>query len=343
MKRLLLMFSIVLLFAVVGCSPSEKSIEKAVAKEDYQYIEKYLSNPKYWNDPNKSASNVAAVEGLILLNRIDSAVTLYKENKGKPSEEMIVKAFVDALTKSKLQKMPEKLIELIDDSRNNASDAILRRTTVEIEPAKGVSKIKHHVEKAINERIAAYDIPVYKEYMSEAILWDIKGIFTEPLNLVIQQYSELENIHNLLWNAKNNLRDKEQSIELGKRDVEDKEQPVKEAREDINDLRSGNPYNLAVMGCLQFGKLISEGRAFATKGREVISPYSYCLTDYQKRLKEAEDNLNQAKKELKEAIASIKDIKKTIADYQSQIKSKLPEVEKAEAQLLESLDGTGAG
>lgn len=64
MKRLLLLFSIVLLFAVVGCSPSEKDIEKAVERGDYQYIEKYLSNPKYRNDSNKSATNVAAVKAL---------------------------------------------------------------------------------------------------------------------------------------------------------------------------------------------------------------------------------------------------------------------------------------
>lgn len=361
MKRIFLMLStIVLLFIVAGCSPSKKSIEDAVARGDYQYIENYVNNPNYLIDSSKSAVNAAAIEGLILLDRIDAAVTLYRENKGKPlMEGMIVRAFADALTKSKPQKMPEKLIELIDDDRNDNSDALLRKTAVEIEPSIGTSKIKQYVEKAINDRKTleykdghvykdghlTFNYPQIKESLSKALLWNVKGTFTDALNLVVQQYSELEKITIKQSDAKNNLESKNRHIESRKEVVKEKEQPVKEARGNINDLRSGNPYNLGVIGCLQYHSAISKGRAFATKGREVISPYSYCLTEYQKRLKEAEDNLNQAKKELKEAIieGKNKDIEKTIADYQSQIKAKLPEVEKAKTQLLKSLNDTISG
>ncbi len=334
MKKILVMFSIALLFIVVGCSPSEKDIEKAVERGDYQYIEKYLSTTKYWNDPSKSDTNAAAIEGLVLLNRIDIAVNLYRENKGNSLiEGMIVKAFADALAKSKPQKMPEKLIELIDDDRNDNSDALLRKTAVEIEPSMGIHKIKQYVEKAINERktLAA---DTYKKSLNKALLWDVKGIFADVLNLVMQQYSELEKIAIKVSDAKNNLESKKVVIESLKELVKEKEQPVKKAQKNIQDLHSGNPYNLVVIGCLQMGKTM----AFATSGRE--TPYSYCLKSLQEILKRETDALKEERKGLEEAVTEANKLKKYIVEYELHQKINIPNVEAAEAKALESLNNT---
>lgn len=69
-----------------------------------------------------------------------------------------------------------------------------------------------------------------------------------------------------------------------------------------------------VVGCLQYGEMISRGRAFATKGKEIISPCSYCLDEFQKKSRVAEYDLNQAKEDLEVALEAAKDIEKTIAE-----------------------------
>lgn len=357
------------LLLILGCSPNEKSIEKAVARGDYEYIEKYLDNPKdwnldnpkYWNDAGEMATRAVAVEGLILLNRIDKAIVFYNEKKGKPvTEEMIVKAFVNALAKNKPQKMPEKLIELINDDENGHSDALLRKTTVEIEPAIGVSKIKHYVEKAINDRqtftnrdygagelsfsvdqqkwIVGDDLdfqtPKAKERLSKALLWDVKGVFAELLNLAMQQYSKLETINNLLISTRNDLATKEQDINQRKKDMGDYKQSVESASKNIEDLRYGNPYNLVVNVCLQSGQI----SAFATSGRE--TPYSYCLKSLQEVLERDTESLKEKRRELEKAMAEAKKLEKAIAEYESQQKAKLPGIEEAETQLLKSLNST---
>lgn len=174
----------------VGCSPSQESIQKAVEKGDYQYLENYLSNPKYWNDPTKSAINEAAIEGLILLNRIDTAIVVYENVKGKPREEMVVRAFANALTKSKSKKIPQKLLELINDDRNDASDALLRKTAVEIEPSFSKILFKIYIKRAIESRKKAHPKEIL-DFVDKAVLWDIKGIFNEPVTALKKQYSGL--------------------------------------------------------------------------------------------------------------------------------------------------------
>jgi len=290
------------LLLVVGCSPpSEKNIEKAVVKGDYQYIENYIANPKYWDNPNQAATNAAAVEALILLNRIDAAASLYEKNKGKPKEEMIVNAFVNALIKSKSQKMPEKLVKLIDDDRNENSDALLRKTAVEIESALATSKIKQYADKAINNRqtLKKRDAHIYKESLSKALLWDVKGIFAEPLNLVIQQYSKLEDMEH-------KKRDIEQNIESERKNLKSYEQGVENSQKDINDLYSRNPYNLMVEVCLKLGV----AAAYARGGG---NPRAYCLESLEKGLQNNKTDLNNSKVKLEKAIIELKSIEKTIA------------------------------
>lgn len=300
MKRLILLFSIVLLFAVVGCSPSEKSIEKAVAKGDYQYIEKYLSNPKYWNDPNKSTVNAAAVGGLIHLNRIDTAVALYKENKGKPSEEMIAKAFADALAKSKPQKMPEKLIELIDDDRNNASDALLLKTAIEIEPPLAATKIKTYIERSKENRNTDANSSV--GFINKAMAWDQKGFIEPPLKNL---YSELisSNLQRLALEA-----DRLKVVAL------------KKEADDLAD------------------KAWEFFRSAAHQGLEIRSRGGYFdATEAQKKYGQLNDAANAKKREL-DALPKIGDIEKAIAESEARIKAKLQEIEPVETLFIEKLN-----
>lgn len=329
MKKSLLM---IILVIVIGCSPSERSIEKAVKRGDYQYIENYLSNSEYWYDPKKIDINAAAVEGLILLNRIDSAVALYNKTNSKPLVEMMIKAFANALVKSKPQKIPEEIVKIAEVGH---LDDLLRKTIVEIEPTIGASKIKSYVEKAINDRQTLKNRDaVYKESLSKALLWDAKSIFAESLNLLMQQYSELENIASKLSDAKNNLENKKQELELKRK----YEREVEGRQRFINELRSGNPsssYYLAVQGCIQVGAI----KASLWGG----SPYSHCLEMSQRDLERVVDNLNKSKEKFEKAIIQVKNIENTGVEIQSQMKAKVIEVEELEAQLLESLKSASGG
>ena len=298
------MLSIIgLLFIVVGCSPGEKSIEKAVAKGDYQYIEKYLSNPKYWNDPNKSAVNAAAVEGLILLNRIDSAVALYKENKGKPSEEMIVKAFANALIKSKPQKMPEKLIELIDDNRNDASDTLLLKTTIEAEPSLAASKIKSYIERSKENRNTDANSSI--GFINKAMAWDEKGFIEPPLKNL---YSELV------------------SLNLQRLALEADRLKVLALKKEADDLANE---------ASEFFRTVL--RQVVSRGGDINNFNATEVQEIQRKEDRLKDSEKTKKREL-DALPKIGDIEKAIAEYEAKIKVKLQELEPAEMLFIEKLN-----
>lgn len=347
MNKLLLFC--VLAITVAGCSPSEKSIQKAVAKGDYQYIENYIANPKYWNNPEKDTVNAAAVEGLVLLSRVDKAVTLYKEYKGKPREGMIVKAFVSAFEKgvlpqgaekivelreesvvkayvntlinSKPAKMPENILPIINDDKNESCDVLLRNTAVKIEPAIGLSKIKNYIGSAIGSRkkeeyFIAFS-PVYK-----AILWDVDGTFKEPFGSLMNRYSELKNLYHNLSSAKSSLGSKESEVEEQKGRVKEEEELVRNAQRNYYDFHAGTP-NSALLGLGCFSN------AFR---------YSLCKEFVADALKNAKEPLAEDRQKLKEFEAEAKALKKSIPEYAAKIKAKIPEVETAEIQLMEKLN-----
>lgn len=324
MKKLLLFC--VLAITVVGCSPSEKSIQKAVAKGDYRYIENYIANPKYWDNPKQTATNVAAVGALIQLNRIDTAAKLYKDNKGKPKEEMIVKAFVNALATSKPQKMPERLVELIDDNRNNSSDTLLRKIAVEIEPAIGIYKIKGYVEAFVYDR-KKIDFKSSNEFIKKALLWDIKNKFSESIEAVTSQYSELEALYHNLLSEKSILDSKESEIEEQKGKVEEQKQNVRTWQKDYNDFYYRKP-TLVTIGFGCFNNYQS---------------YYFCEESFTNGLKEAKRLLNEERQKLKELEleADCKALKKSISKYEAEIKAIMPEAETAEFKLMEKLNAAG--
>lgn len=349
MKKLLLLC--LLAVAVGGCSPSEKSIQKAVAKGDYLYVEKYLNNPKYWNDPNKYATNAVALEALILLNRIDSAVKIYKENKQDISaEKKIANAFVNGLKKSNLQKMPEKIVELINDDRNNDSDVLLRSAVVELEPSIIVTKVKTYIDQAINGRkredslrsavveiepsIVVTKVKTYPTFLKKAEMWDMKNIYGDHIKVIKSSYSELDRLNELLTENNSTLESRKNSLVEAKTEILGDDKMLREHdQKNLNDLYAGNPYNynLIVIGCLQMYNNIE----FMTEGKK--TPYSVCREEFHEHLKEAKERLKDKQKEIQTLQAEIKDIEKNIPDNVSQVKAKQTEVETAEASLLAAL------
>lgn len=308
MKKLLLLC--VLAVAVGGCSPSEKSIQKAVEKGDYLYVEKYLSNPKYWNDPNKYATNAVALEALILLNRIDSAVNIYKENKEDPSAEgRIVNAIANGLKKSTIQKVPEKIVELINDDRNNDSDVLLRNTVVEIEKSIAVVKIKAYTERAIENRKNA-NIDSSIDLVNKAISWDIKStLISDVAKILINHYTELKPLYDQV-NLLNSKKEEFQSIE----------DRIKQ--EEGQRLSSGQ-FDEAFLG---------------------IGSYSHTSTAERNIILNAEFSrratIHKKKETLKDIRSEIQAIEKTMPEYEAKINAKTPEVEAAEAQFMEKLNAT---
>lgn len=351
MKKLLLLC--VLAVAVGGCSPSEKSIQKAAAKGDYLYVEKYLNNPKYWNDPNKYATNAAALEALILLNRIDSAVKIYKENKQDISaEKKIANAFVNGLKKSNLQKMPEKIVELINDDRNNDSDVLLRSAAVELEPSIIVTKVKTYIEQAINGRkredslrsavveiapsIEVTKVKTYPTFLKKAEMWDMKNTYRYHIKVIKNSNSELDRLNELLTENNSKLESRQKSLDEAKNGiigVDYWQHDISRNQKHLNDLYARNPYNynLVVIGCLQMYNNIE----YMTEGKQ--TPYSACRETFIERLKEVKESLKEKQKEIQEIQTEIKDIEKDIPDNVSQVNAKQTEVETAEANLTAAL------
>lgn len=309
MKKLLLLC--VLAVAVGGCSPSEKSIRKAVEKGDYLYVEKYLNNPKYWTDPNKYEINAAALEALILLNRIDSAVNIYKENiEDRLAEGRIVNAFVNGLKKSNLQKMPGKIVELINDDRNNDSDDLLRSVVVELEPSVVATKVKTYIEQAISTRKkGAFNFS--ENSVKKAAFWDINRTFNESLQGLVHKYSELGKLYVVLDNESIAWDGKiKEIVELKKKIKEDKHFAWK-IEKNYEHYRYYEPYNpeLDRMSFLKIG---------------------------------AQAMVENGEKRLREASNAVRDLDKLIIEHEAQIATNITDVETAENQLLAKLTDTSS-
>lgn len=221
---------------------------------------------------------------------------------------MIVKALVNALAKSRPQKMPEKLIELIDDDRNDNSDALLRKTAIEIELSLAVTKIKTYTEQAIDKR-KNLNVNSSFDSLKKAVLWDINGSFNVPLNAVKDQYSEIANLYSLI-------------------DISAKRDEIATTENAIGDLTRENT---SVSG--RMGDLIQNDSRSASERMAEINSLGFKSREIDASIKEKRTYLENLKLE-------IKNIEKTMPEYEAKIKTKLSEIEAAESQLLEKLNAS---